>query len=193
MTDNKDKPKDLIDEKTTDAIDSQVEQAEQADSSKDSSKEEQKPSFDTSYITFAPGHKSNISSYVETIVKECGVMHIDNTVYSFNKDEAFRLFLLDLTNKETTEKIQEMANPFSEGKSITTWFLLIRSLQEQADYQNYYEQVIVILKEKHGLILNVDYRLSSTWNIKQIDQTFLMSGLELGQMITSFLAKLKRK
>ena len=145
--------------------------------------------FDTLFIVWAPGKKHLVNVINQTVIKTLGCMHVEDKPETFTIQEATRMCLLeggDLNEEEARNRV----NVYIEGQCIVSYYFLIRSLRN-----NYAEEMDKLkdeLQKQHGFEVFKDYHLSSNWNTKQLDQSFLISGLDLGRLITKLLENLKK-
>ena len=145
--------------------------------------------FDTMFIIWMPGKKHIINEFNQTVTKTLGCMHVEDKTETFSIQEATRLCLLEgegLNEESSKQRI----DVYTSGQCTISYYFLIRNLKRS--YAKEYQKIEEELKNKYGFEVFKDYHLSSNWNTKQLDQSFLISGLELGRMITRLLENLKK-
>lgn len=185
-TDNNDK---IDQEVAPNSSEDQQEINTEAVNTEQNNEENNQNTFDTSWIVWSPGHKNLISKYIATVCKAVGTMHVLDNNMQFTPQEATRLFLLDNEGFDE-EDIKNKGKKFSDGVSIASFFFLIRSIKD--NYDEFQKTVVDALAAEHNLANNIDYKISSSWNAKSLDQTYLISGIDLGRAVVQYLDKLKK-
>ena len=145
--------------------------------------------FDTLFIVWTPGKKHLINEFNQTVTKTLGCMHVEDKTETFSIQEATRMCLLE-GGELNEESAKQTIDIYTSGQCTISYYFLIRNLKN-----NYAKEICKLqeeLKDKHGFEIFKDYHLSSNWNTKQLDQSFLISGLELGRLITRLLENLKK-